>query len=228
MCNSFIPAPGGYSSGKAGMNNLPACPLIVNGGVQGRRLRVTNNFILPQVVVQERGKNCKVVDGRWLKCWCMLCLCDTHGGRDGLGTCVCPRGKLRWENCCGSRGAVAGRHAVICCAVPAPAARTVVVRGAASCPLLLMKLPSRKQRGGGGGRQHPPYTGHPPATWLFRACCRERTGQPLGRANLPAGARSHYGGSLLLLILCLTSRSKALGRTDGLCCVCAPGSAVGW
>lgn len=56
----------------------------------------------------------QAVDDRWLKRWCMLCLCDTHSGRGGLGTCVCPRGKSHWENCCRSRGAVS---AVPRCAV---------------------------------------------------------------------------------------------------------------
>lgn len=66
---------------------------MVNGSVRRRRLRVINNFILPQVAVQEWGKNCKAVDGRWLKRRCTLCLRDTHGARRGVGTCVGPAGK---------------------------------------------------------------------------------------------------------------------------------------
>lgn len=226
MCNSSVPAPGGYGSGEAGTNNPPARAPTVNGGVRGRRSRVINNFILPQVAVQEWGKTCEAVDGGWLKCWCTLCLCNTHGGRDGLGTCVRPRGKSRWENCYGSRGAVAGCRDGLCRASPCGKAGGVL-RGAGVCPPLLMKLPSRKRGGGGGGWQHPLCTGHPPLpeTQLFRACSRERSGHPPGRAIL---TRPRRGSSLLLPVPCLTSRSKALGRTDGLCCVCALGSAVGW
>lgn len=153
VCNSFIPAPGGYGSGEAGTNNPPVHAATVNSGAWGGRSPViVNNFIPPQVAVRERGKNCEAVDGRWLKCWR-----DTHGGRDGLGTCVRPRGKPHRENCCGTWGAAAGCRAVPCqplrrgqwgvtgrwCASPTP-----------------YEAPLQKA-GRWRGWQHPPCTGHP-------------------------------------------------------------------
>lgn len=101
-------------------------------------------------------------------------------------------GKPRWENCCGSRGAEFGCRDVPC--QPLQHSPWGSMGCQCMCPAPY-EIPFQKV---GRWVQHPPCAGHPPETQLFRGC----------------------SSSLLLPVRCSTSRSKALGRLNGLCCIC--------